>query len=554
MKLSWKLVAMLLLLVSPMLFAAGQAEDGDESTAPSGKVWSEGNLTNATLNTDEWIEASIAADTYTYAMPNDAEYLLIMEEKYKIDFDVWPAFGDEWKQILNLRFAAGETLDILNPKQFSLFELLDQDLIRDVPEEMLREFMPRSWEDWHSNVDNPFQLTRVDGTNYAIPGFYPPGDYPYVVLIRDDWMENLGLSDLDPSNLDELETILYAFAESDPDGNGKADTYGLSDRGMMAIYGAFGGIPYSSGDNPSGNYIISDDGQRVIHVATQPAMKEALALLSKWYADGVLDPEWVTGERTGGHWAESQAWARGRIGYTHGAMYYYHGTPEERKTDHEGPARLQDVFEKTQANLGFPDATYEYVDPPVGPYGDSGTEKWGANTGPWWVFGRHLVDDEYKMARLMHWQERIGQYLDDAFSVTSGIKGVDWYYDDELGRLVQYQSEKTREAQEAGTRVLLGLTNAFDALSFKVAKATDKPGYDWADQIADHEGYHTVNGSIPALVDYGAELGALTATFYTDVITGNRSVEDFDEYVAQWESIGGEIVLESANEWWDSVK
>ena len=46
-----------------------------------------------------------------------------------------------------------------------------------------------------------------------------------VLLIREDWLENLGLNV--PNTIEELFQVAKAFAEQDPDGNGIRDTYGM---------------------------------------------------------------------------------------------------------------------------------------------------------------------------------------------------------------------------------------------------------------------------------------------------------------------------------------
>lgn len=60
------------------------------------------------------------------------------------------------------------------------------------------------------------------------------------VLIRTDWLKKLGL-DM-PKTTDDLYKVVKAFAEQDPDGNGKKDTYGISLSGDTgyALRQAFG--------------------------------------------------------------------------------------------------------------------------------------------------------------------------------------------------------------------------------------------------------------------------------------------------------------------------
>ena len=50
-----------------------------------------------------------------------------------------------------------------------------------------------------------------------------------MLWIRQDWLDNLKLEV--PTTIDELEEVMRAFTEDDPDGNGQDDTYGLGGDG-----------------------------------------------------------------------------------------------------------------------------------------------------------------------------------------------------------------------------------------------------------------------------------------------------------------------------------
>lgn len=47
-----------------------------------------------------------------------------------------------------------------------------------------------------------------------------------VLWLRKDWLDNLGLEV--PKTMEDLEKVLTAFVEEDPDGNGVDDTTGLT--------------------------------------------------------------------------------------------------------------------------------------------------------------------------------------------------------------------------------------------------------------------------------------------------------------------------------------
>jgi len=70
--------------------------------------------------------------------------------------------------------------------------------------------------------DATWQSTRgTDGDYYGVPWSRQAN----VTVIRKDWLANLGLAV--PKTWDELSAVAKAFADDDPDGDGKADTYGM---------------------------------------------------------------------------------------------------------------------------------------------------------------------------------------------------------------------------------------------------------------------------------------------------------------------------------------
>lgn len=72
--------------------------------------------------------------------------------------------------------------------------------------------------------DYIYNSFKVDGKIYGIPRYSQP--YPVTPVIRKDWLDKLGLEV--PTNYKELEEVAIAFTKDDPDGNGKADTYGVA--------------------------------------------------------------------------------------------------------------------------------------------------------------------------------------------------------------------------------------------------------------------------------------------------------------------------------------
>ncbi len=119
-----------------------------------------------------------------------------------------------------------------------------------------------------------FPFLRQDELNLT---FYGP-------VIRKDWLEQLDLEI--PETIDEWHTVLKAFKEQDPNGNGENDEIPLLiDKDAItsnAFVGAWG--------ITNGFYHIDSV---VKYGPIQPEYKEFLSLMNKWYEEGLIDKEYV---------------------------------------------------------------------------------------------------------------------------------------------------------------------------------------------------------------------------------------------------------------------
>jgi putative aldouronate transport system substrate-binding protein len=483
-----------------------------------------------------------------FAVPSDSKYVQIMGKKYNIQFNIWPCYGDEYENQVNLRLSAGEIPDLMQLGQLDAVELVKQKIITEVNPKDVQQHMPKWWKEIYTYSTSPFKYCKIDGKVYGLPGQSADGIYHFVVLWRSDWLKKLGIAKV-PETLVEAEKALYAYAKNDPDGNGKNDTYGLSNLGMLPIFGAFGPIPYT---NNGGAEMYSEKSGKIVHNATEPSMKEALRLFAKWYKDGVLDPEFVTGERTGGHWSATQAFSSGRIGFSSPGQYYHSGSKDDLDRN---DGRVYKMFYDTQKAMGNMDAAYVHGKPPLGYDGKTaGTLKWGVEEGMGYTFGVTLEKDHPKFLRIMDWLDDTWMVFDNYMSAIYGTKGEDWTYDTASGKLSAGLGPDTKEAQEKDTYPQIGLGFFFvnDIVSM-MRKETPK-FYQFADKVANFTvGYADPVGAAPlvSLSKYKADLLKLTLVAYTDMITGKKPVDTyFDQYVKDWMSAGGAKVLEEATEWY----
>ncbi|MFC4137658.1 MULTISPECIES: extracellular solute-binding protein [unclassified Microbacterium] len=127
---------------------------------------------------------------------------------------------------------------------------------------------------------------RVDGHLYGVP--FQKQMARYGVLIRQDWLDNLGLET--PHTLEDLAKVAVAFTNDDPDGNGQNDTTGFIDRaesfklGFKMLAGYFGA---------GNNFEVNDDGE-VVPSFTTDAFKDAMEWYRDLYDQGAVNNEFVT--------------------------------------------------------------------------------------------------------------------------------------------------------------------------------------------------------------------------------------------------------------------
>jgi putative aldouronate transport system substrate-binding protein len=188
----------------------------------------------------------------------------------------------DYDQKMLTELGSGEKYDLIEASDLGkLAELTKQGVVSDVTDfvngsKVLSDPSVIPTKEWD-------QLKGNDGKTYAVFAKFQGGTMP---IVRKDWLDKLHLKE--PKTLDEYYTVLKAFKEQDPDGNGKADTYGLSTAGLYDVQGfmSAAGLKY--------RYVIKD-GKRTIPYASDAAipMYEWFAKLTK---EGIMDPNFVTND------------------------------------------------------------------------------------------------------------------------------------------------------------------------------------------------------------------------------------------------------------------
>ncbi|MGG4142340.1 extracellular solute-binding protein [Paenibacillus algorifonticola] len=211
----------------------------------------------------------------------DIKYLWTVSEQntaYQTKLRLMLTSGQEMPDIVAFRGEPTLISDLIESGQFTdAGELFDKYASETYKQAMAED--PSVW--------NPYIR---DGKRMGIPILENAYNNDPVMYIREDWLKAVGLKA--PTTLDELEKVMDAFVNLDPDKNGKKDTTALSvgfkvnlntwmsDSGW--IFGMFGAMP--------NQWNLGADGT-LVYGSIQPEMKPALAKMQDWMAKGYIDKE-----------------------------------------------------------------------------------------------------------------------------------------------------------------------------------------------------------------------------------------------------------------------
>lgn len=480
-------------------------------------------------------------EKYTYTvltfqagvLDDDCYMVNYWNEHYGVNFEVESIEQGSEGELIPIRLAGDDVPDLLYWNRGKVMELVEEGMYGTFSTETLQKYAPKVYEQMAAK-EGLIDYCSIDGELFTL-GYQPSTSvYPAMAVWRTTWLKAVG--EEMPTTLEDAERVWYAFAKNDPDGNGVDDTYGLSKGGMEQVYYAYG--LYT-------DWIKDEDGQ-LVHSDVSPRRREALEKLAQYYADGVLDPEFITGENNGGYWGVSHAFTNGRIGYTqHGN--YTHWPLTYGETTAETFANAGAMFQNFPEEVTETSMPYQYGDPLTGPYGDK--TYGGASYQTLCGFSAAFVEDEARLGRFLEIAQDLGGYNDPETYIYNryGEKGVHWDYNED-GVPVSFDGYST-----VAERVAIGglITFQFAVSDAATTILNDKTDNRRLEYIQENLDYHTslvyVTGTLPSASDYQTELDKLADETFIDIITGAKDISAFDEMVERWYAIGGDVLTEEAN-------
>lgn len=219
----------------------------------------------------------------------DNRALQYIEDILNIDivFD-WLSSSDSYADRLNLTISSGRIPDIMIVNPVQLQQLAEADAIEDLTP-LIQEFSNQDILRAYAQTGSlALDAATIDGRVMGIPNVQPQADAPIMAWVRQDWLDELGLTG--PETVDDVEAIARAFMAKDRSIVGLTGTLNpvlvpSNLHGFDAIFNAYGAFP---------TIFYRDDAGEVVYGSVQPEVKEALGRLSELYREGIIDPEFAT--------------------------------------------------------------------------------------------------------------------------------------------------------------------------------------------------------------------------------------------------------------------
>lgn len=219
-----------------------------------------------------------------------------VNEKGPVDVKFIPIPRGESVQKLNVLFASGDAPDVVH--EFSApfrNQLVQQKQVMAV-DDLIQKYSTTYKQLMEKYPELKKAGTKTDGKQYEFGRVQQLVGFQ-ALFIRNDWLKKLGLKA--PQTTEELFAVAKAFAENDPDGNGKKDTYGI------ALSGETGGSLSTMFRDVEW---VVDNGKLV---RGWDQAKAALSFKKRLYDAGLVDKDFLTDKN--GQKA-LQDWTTGKTG------------------------------------------------------------------------------------------------------------------------------------------------------------------------------------------------------------------------------------------------
>ncbi len=249
---------------------------------------------------DEPVTITIwGSDRENMPFRNGLETIEILKERLGINIEIISAPTESIAEKYGILMAGGEIPTIVQYQAKDL--LLYKDAWQPLNEMLNETDTPNLWS-VYGDPDMSRRVSDTDG-NIRFIGQRTAITCGKLYFYRQDWLDKLGLEK--PKTVEDLYQVFKAIKEKDPNGNGEADEIpfsvrkqGSNNRSNLMAFVYNWGIAET---------FFAEDGQ-VKYGAIDTRMKDALEWLHRCYAEGLIDMEYLTLNKTAWYseWTNNQ--------------------------------------------------------------------------------------------------------------------------------------------------------------------------------------------------------------------------------------------------------
>jgi putative aldouronate transport system substrate-binding protein len=509
------------------------------------------------------------ADTGISDDTTKSPYWQVSMELFKIDWQVvLTATAGDLGTKYNLAMASGELPDWIEEiPQATYVQMLEADSLEDITDAWNASASPE-WlkKPVDSFIDGKmgWAYTKVKGRIMAFPMAERACNNAKLLWVRQDWLDKVGLKM--PETLDDVKTVAQAFQKAKL-GAG-ATTIGLNLSNSIGRGPSWGGGGwFASADGITGafgvmsSYWQKDEAGKLVQADTLPAMKEALAVLRDWYAAGIVPTDFFTV-------ADADAMSRG--GANQAGMHY-------------APAwAARWPVEDSMKN----DPNAKWVWAPI-PVKAAGSKRGNLGETPYWPISgfRKGFANVSRVIECFNWWVELCEKPENRFygwegintfggggsgftwdgdkisAISTGIKDapahrpgfgphfmrggtyMDAYADARAQAYIESWNSIPAEKRDAMQEFLLN-----DPLG---TQSNGRKAYVYATDHDKEDDIYNLFLGLPTATMQTSQTsldGMRSETFY-GIIKGDKPLDAFDAFVAQWKSAGGDKVTQEVNDW-----
>ncbi len=405
---------------------------------------------------------------------------------------------------------------------------------------------------WKAAIDqdpNVWNAYMRDGKKMGIPVLDYAYNHDYLLWIRQDWLDKLNLKA--PTTIDEMEKVMDAFKNQNPDGLSPDQVVPLSIGFKTSmntwmgdpswIFGAYGTLPQQ--------WNVDADG-KLAYGSIQPGMKQGLEKLSDWLKKGYIPQEAAL-------WDENKT-AEPAVAGTAGIIpgpYWMSGWP------------LKDTVQNS------PDAVWAPIEIPAGPDGKAmrhGTQftngvtlikKGMEHPEAFFTYQNYLFDNYANPEPGSQYDNGLFAGYDyqlDADGKQLPIEEIDGGYVNVVRYLLVRDGARIPDAQMKALQSLAEGNEPKTKLEKDVAVNYGKETPAAAQVLLKQDDISYKNmfsgpttETMKSKMDY---LNKMENQTFNEIIYGKKTADAFDEFVSTWKAGGGDQITTEVNAWYDQVK